>query len=72
MKKYLKFKELCEYLSVPKSFIRKRINISLFENEHFFRLPNSRLIRFEKEAIDRWVKNHSEDMTAKDILDLLK
>lgn len=55
-KRYLKFFEACTYLSVSKSFIKSRLHKSLIEGKHFYKLPNSDLIRFDKNALDDWVK----------------
>jgi predicted DNA-binding transcriptional regulator AlpA len=71
MKKYLKLKEVCEYLSVSKSFIKNRINIELLEGEHYYRLPNSSLIRFDIHSIDKWIQSNSKTKIINDVLDRL-
>jgi len=57
---YLTISELCKYLSVSERFIRKRMNVTLFENEHYFYIDSSKVLRFHKDAIDRWVRSTSK------------
>ena len=58
--RYLKISELKKYLSVSERFIRKKMTVSLFENEHYFYIDSSKVLRFHKDAIDRWVRSTSK------------
>jgi len=66
--RYLKISELKKYLSVSERFIRKKMTVSLFENEHYFYIDSSKVLRFDKEAIDRWVRSNPKHKIIKDVL----
>ena len=60
MKHYLKTEEAAEYLSVHISFLKKNMSGIFKEGVHYHRASNARVLRWEIDALDRWMKGPNQ------------
>jgi len=61
LSKYVKIKTAAAYLEVDESFLRKRMYDVFEEGVHFYRMPNSKSVRWDLESLDKWAREDSTE-----------
>lgn len=67
MKRYLKTVEMAEYISVSKKWLLEKRDKEFIKGVHYFELKEN-LFRWDKIAIDKWLKEKSKDNKVEDII----
>jgi hypothetical protein len=72
MKKYIKVTEAAEYLSVDKSFLKKNMGVIFIEKLHFYKPKDSRIVRWNIDALDSWIQGEEDAQLAKENANVLQ
>lgn len=59
--KFVKTKHAAAYIDVDESFLTKKMGIEFFEDEHYFRPSGSSILRWDLEALEKWVLDSEGD-----------
>lgn len=54
--RYAKTSNAAHYLDVSESFLKKNMGILFTEDIHFFKRDDCRIVWWQLDALDRWVK----------------
>ncbi len=69
IQRYAKTAHAAIFLDVDKTFLTQRQGSTFVEDTHYFKPPNSSILRWDLEELEKWMRSSSKEESHDDILD---
>jgi len=69
IQRYAKTAHAAIFLDVDKTFLTQRQGSTFVDGIHYFKPPNSSILRWDLEKLEEWMRSSSEEESHDDILD---